>query len=364
MSGLGAAVLVLLGVALCLACRRRHNTKLRRHPTLTTENGPSRTRTANDLSDLHGSLPFFAGLAGPCAGPPPVFAGLSQDLSGMEVASSVASSWWPGAPPSEACSFSQHGAAPAPASHYSQATSTPCLSGVSGMSGSRCGPPCLALSSAPAAAPPVKKWAAFLSHYKTEAAMEARFLQTELEVLLGRKCFLDSDDLRDLRLLQQSVRQSDCLILVQSKSVLSRPYCLLELFTAIEARVPIVGVSLQLTGGAPSYDFNAAPAFLARLEQTLESANPGAASVFGRSNIDLRHASRLLSAGIPRIVSIAFCPSASRNKLAASISDIAAAIEAAVPNYRPLRSEGAAIAPHQRPARLADAVGGGAGGGH
>ena len=96
--------------------------------------------------------------------------------------------------------------------------------------------------------------------------MEARFLQTELEVLLGRKCFLDSDDLRDLRLLQQvpqpaacvtrsespvsnvnstrnqrerpflfqSVRESDCLVLLQSKSVLSRPYCLLEMLTAVE----------------------------------------------------------------------------------------------------------------------------------
>lgn len=42
----------------------------------------------------------------------------------------------------------------------------------------------------------------FLSHFKAEAAMEARFLQTELESLLGKPCFLDSDDLRDLRLLQ------------------------------------------------------------------------------------------------------------------------------------------------------------------
>ena len=102
---------------------------------------------------------------------------------------------------------------------------------------------------------PRKRWAAFISHYKGEAAMEARFLQTELEALLGRKCFLDSDDLRDLRLLQQAVRESDCLILVQSKSVLFRPYCILEMVTAIEARVPIVGVSLSVAG-IDMYNFN------------------------------------------------------------------------------------------------------------
>jgi len=178
--------------------------------------------------------------------------------------------------------------------------------------------------------PPVKKWAAFISHYKVEAAMEARFLQTELEVLLGRKCFLDSDDLRDLRLLQQSVRESDCLILVQSKSVLSRPYCLLEMVTAIEARVPIVGVSLAV-GGHEMYRFEQAPSFLAHLERTLEQANPGASSVLTRANVALGYASRLLASTIPEIISIQFNPSASRNMLAASVADVASAMESALP---------------------------------
>ena len=149
---------------------------------------------------------------------------------------------------------------------------------------------------------PGKRWGAFISHYKVEAAMEARFLQTELEVLLGTKCFLDSDDLRDLRFLQQSVRESDVLILVQSKSVLSRPYCLLELVTAIEARVPIVGVSL-VVGSVDKYKFDAAPAFLTHLERTLEQANPGASSVLTRANVELSYASRLLAPTIPEVIS-------------------------------------------------------------
>jgi len=185
---------------------------------------------------------------------------------------------------------------------------------------------------------PRKRWAAFISHYKGEAAMEARFLQTELEALLGRKCFLDSDDLRDLRLLQQAVRESDCLILVQSKSVLFRPYCILEMVTAIEARVPIVGVSLSVAG-IDMYNFNLAPAFLTHLERTLEQANPGASSVLTRANVDLTYAARLLGSTVPEIISISFNPSSSRNMLAASVADIAAAMKHAMPSRVPTPEE-------------------------
>lgn len=38
---------------------------------------------------------------------------------------------------------------------------------------------------------PVKPFAAFISHFKIEAAMEARYLTTELERELGRNVFLD-----------------------------------------------------------------------------------------------------------------------------------------------------------------------------
>ena len=56
---------------------------------------------------------------------------------------------------------------------------------------------------------------AFISHMKAEAAMEARFLQIELEALHKDDCvFLDSDDLRDLSKLIHHVQQSRCLVLV------------------------------------------------------------------------------------------------------------------------------------------------------
>ena len=100
--------------------------------------------------------------------------------------------------------------------------------------------------------------------------MEARFLQTELEGLFQKRVFLDSDDLRDLRKLQDHVRECDCFILVQSASVLTRPYCLLELCVAIDANKPIVGVSLT---GAYAYDFAAAQTLLAHLDTLLAPAD-------------------------------------------------------------------------------------------
>ena len=129
--------------------------------------------------------------------------------------------------------------------------------------------PAAALGAAPKAAAirtsGPKKFAAFLSHCKADAAMEARYLQGEMErgVKDGRSIFLDSDDLRDLTQLQQHVRDSDVLVLLQSANVLSRPYCVLELVTAIEAGVPVLGVTLSSSG----YIFSEATALLTHLDE-------------------------------------------------------------------------------------------------
>ena len=80
--------------------------------------------------------------------------------------------------------------------------------------------------------------------------MEARHCASELEQTLGAPVFLDSDDLTDLRELLEQVRESDVLLFFQSRSVLERPYCLLELHTAVTAGVPIVAVNVR--GGTTS----------------------------------------------------------------------------------------------------------------
>ena len=78
----------------------------------------------------------------------------------------------------------------------------------------------------------LERYGAFVSHFKAEAAMEARFLQDKLQDALGKRVFLDSDDLVDLRLLTDAVLNSDVIVLLQSANVFTRPWCLLELVTA------------------------------------------------------------------------------------------------------------------------------------
>ena len=114
--------------------------------------------------------------------------------------------------------------------------------------------------------------------------MEARHIQTELERLLERRVFLDSDDLTDLRLLLDAVRESDCLLLLQSARLLSRPWCLLEINAAIEAGVPIVAINVQ--GGAP-YSFEEAHELMKTLDTRLDIVNPGAGRMLRDHGIDL-----------------------------------------------------------------------------
>ena len=87
-----------------------------------------------------------------------------------------------------------------------------------------------------------KQYAVFLSHYKAETATEARLCQLELKNMLHRDIFLDSDDLQDLKDLKENVRNSEVLLLFQSQGVLARPWCLIELATAIEYKIPILAL--------------------------------------------------------------------------------------------------------------------------
>ena len=63
-------------------------------------------------------------------------------------------------------------------------------------------------------------------------------------------------------------------VLVQSQSVLTRPYCLLEILTAMDAGVPIVGVAL--CKHAFPYCFEGALALLESLDTSLGDVSPGA----------------------------------------------------------------------------------------
>lgn len=96
----------------------------------------------------------------------------------------------------------------------------------------------------------------FLSHYKREAGTEASLMRSELERILQEgespaptNCktpiFLDSEDLQNLKDLQQRVGRSHNLVLLLTSNVLTRPWVLVEVVTAIREGVRVVPVILQ-----------------------------------------------------------------------------------------------------------------------
>lgn len=182
-----------------------------------------------------------------------------------------------------------------------------------------------------AGAPRTKpKFAAFMSHAKAEAAMEARFVQAWLEQKLEASIFLDSDDLRDLTQLTQHVRDSDVLVLIQSQNVLTRPYCLLELLTAIKEGVPIIG--LCLGGVTAHYNFAEAQHFLTSLDSNLQHHSPDAVKLLAAHGYDdLTEAAYLLSTVVPARISVPFSPGASASAISATLEDLTAIMAEAVP---------------------------------
>ena len=90
----------------------------------------------------------------------------------------------------------------------------------------------------------MKAFAGFLSHFKLECGTEARLVQQNLRPIVEKnpldcnthEVFLDSDDLSDLRNLLQHVMQTKVLVLLQTKSVLTRPWVIIELFRPLCTR--------------------------------------------------------------------------------------------------------------------------------
>ena len=179
-------------------------------------------------------------------------------------------------------------------------------------------------SAAAAAAEEHSRYAFFISYFREEAGCTARVLQAALEENLGRRVFLDSTNADDIdEILTRGVARSDCLLLLQTKSVLTRPWCLLEIFTAVQHHIPIVPVAV---GGA-GYEFEAAKVFLQDLERQLNLINPGAVRAV-RERLKARKATfsmlqRLLVAAVPPIISVQFQPDGGDNHLAAVVRDIA-----------------------------------------
>jgi len=117
---------------------------------------------------------------------------------------------------------------------------------------------------------PKKRYSCFLSHYKLEAASDARYLSDLLRKMLRCPTFLDSSTLTNLTtLFEQGVQKSDVLVVLATRNVLSRPWCLLEILEATRHNVPLLLLEMRGSG----FVKEEAHAFVTALETELPKHN-------------------------------------------------------------------------------------------
>ena len=183
----------------------------------------------------------------------------------------------------------------------------------------------------------LKAYAAFLSHFKFECGTEARLVQQNLRPIIeqnplagsSNEIFLDSDDLSDLRNLLEYVKNTKVLVLLQSKRVLTRPWVILELHTALTNDVPIVALNVQKE--SCRYDYAEALSFLMHFDEEIEVANPGAAELLIDMGVDPVDVAWRLSDSLPNIISTNFDPNSSEKVLQASLEDLVDSMRRATP---------------------------------
>lgn len=89
-------------------------------------------------------------------------------------------------------------------------------------------------------------------------------MRTELDQIISDDCvpqtfkavtsvFLDSEDLTNLEELQDKVRHSQNVLLLLTNGVLLRPWCLIEIVTALRENITIFPVELKKPGASFNY---------------------------------------------------------------------------------------------------------------
>ena len=98
---------------------------------------------------------------------------------------------------------------------------------------------------------------------------------------------------------------------------------IMELYTAITNRVPIVALNVQ---NANPYDYRTASEFLLYFDKDIDIVNPGAAQLLIDHGVDPLDCAYLLSEAIPNIISIDFNPNGSARQIQASLADLVEAV--------------------------------------
>ena len=129
-------------------------------------------------------------------------------------------------------------------------------------------------------------------------------------------------------MLLDHVKESEVIVLLQTKNVLTRPWVILELYTAITHGVPLVALKVQ---NSYPYDYGEALEFLTHFDENIEIANPGAAQMLMGLGADPQDVAYRLSEVLPNIISTDFNPNASAGMLDAMINDLKQSMACAAP---------------------------------
>jgi hypothetical protein len=176
--------------------------------------------------------------------------------------------------------------------------------------------------------------------HEPAAAAHAARLQQGMERTLGRRCetSLPTEVEEMVRGLEKIVAHSRCVLLLQTRDVLSQPWALLAAYRASLASIPITCVVVD--GGG--YDFDGAKQHLELLSERLDvvsleqlsavlsllslpstSSRPSGFFASRRSrSYDMTALQTQLASLIPQIISVVYNPEGSYNELTATVRDI------------------------------------------
>ena len=138
-------------------------------------------------------------------------------------------------------------------------------------------------------------------------------------------CAGSQETCADLQERIANVRDSDVLVLFQSEEVLTRPSCLLELYAAATAGVPIV----SLTCSGKGYNIAAAEDHLLHLDMSLPATNPAAIRVLEANGIPVLRIAQVLWTTVPHTINVPLNSMGSENAIRAAVFDLVKAMQRA-----------------------------------
>lgn len=171
------------------------------------------------------------------------------------------------------------------------------------------------------------KYDYFISHMKAEAGLIAGLFTMSLRLersVPKEKIFLDTEVLKNLKDLRHEVTASKTIICLMTKSYLSRPWCLIELYEALRLGREVLPVVVSSSG----YDFELIGKLASSkdLKVSLDSLNPGSYDRLILEGFIPKEVIALINNRIPYLINKSFDPLATEAVKSAQLESILGAI--------------------------------------